>query len=107
MKKLIMGSMLIASVGSFAAFADQWTGYISDSHCGAAHDKVSAANTACIKKCLGNGSDPVFVSDGKVLKFDSADKQMAAKHAGQMVTVNGTLNGDTINATSIKKSKSM
>ena len=102
MKKLILGSMLVAAVGSFSAFADEWTGYVSDAHCGAAHDKVSAANTACIKKCLGKGSDPVFVYQGKVLKFDPANKDMAEAHAGQMVTVNGTLNGDTVNATSIE-----
>lgn len=101
MKKLLLGSMLVAAVGSFAAMADEWTGYISDAHCGAKHDKVSAANTACIKKCLGSGSDAVFIHDGKVLKFDASNKDMAAAHAGQMVTVNGTLNGDTITATSI------
>lgn len=102
MKKLVLGSMLVASVGCFGAFAEEMTGYISDSHCGAAHDKVSAANTACIKKCLGSGSDPVFVYQGKVLKFDSANKEMAQAHAGQMVTVNGTMSGDTVNATSIE-----
>ncbi|HSU32456.1 MAG TPA: hypothetical protein VLJ11_14585 [Bryobacteraceae bacterium] len=102
MKKLIVGSMLIASVGSFGAFADELTGYISDAHCGAAHDKVSAKNTACIKKCLSSGSDPVLVHEGKVLKFDAANKDMAKAHAGEMVTVNGTVSGDTVNATSIE-----
>jgi hypothetical protein len=102
MKKLLVGSMLVAAVGAFGAFADEMTGYISDSHCGAAHDKVSAANTACIKKCLSKGSDPVFIYQGKVVKFDPANKEMAQAHAGQMVTVNGTMSGDTINATSIE-----
>ncbi len=102
MKKFILGSMLVASVGSFAAFAEEWTGYISDAHCAAKHDAVSAANTACVKKCIGGGADPVFVYQGKVLKFDPSNKDMAVAHAAQMVTVSGTLNDGVIDATSIE-----
>lgn len=76
MKKLIFASLATAALCSFAAFADEMTGYISDAHCGAAHSSVSAANTKCIEGCLKKGTDPVLVNDGKVMKFtaDSAKK---------------------------------
>lgn len=79
MKKLIFASLATAALCSFAAFADEMTGYISDAHCGAAHSSVSAANTKCIEGCLKKGTDPVLVNDGKVMKFtaDSARRRKA------------------------------
>ncbi|MBV9762909.1 MAG: hypothetical protein JO340_20280 [Acidobacteriaceae bacterium] len=105
MKKLLFASILTASLCSFGAFADEMTGYISDAHCGAAHSSPSDANTACIKKCLGGGSDPVLVSNGKVIKIDGASKDKAVAHAGENVTVNGTMDGDTLKIDSIQAAK--
>jgi hypothetical protein len=79
------------------------TGYVSDSHCGKAHNKVSDANTACIKKCTGAGSDPVLVSGGKVMKFDADSKEKALAHIGEEVKVDGTVDGDVIKVSSIDK----
>ena len=59
MKKLLLVSAAAAGLASVSAFGEQVTGYISDAHCGKAHNKVSEANTACIKKCTGGGSDVV------------------------------------------------
>lgn len=105
MKKLILGSIVTVSLCSFAALADQMTGYISESHCGTAHSSPSAANTACIKKCLNGGSDPVLVSDGKVIKIDPASKDKAVAHAGENVTVTGSMSGDNLTIDSIEKAK--
>jgi hypothetical protein len=105
MKKLVLGSILTASLCSFGAFADQMTGYISESHCGTAHSSPSAANTACIKKCLNGGSDPVLVSDGKVIKIDPDSKEKAVAHAGENVTINGSMDGDNLKIESIEKAK--
>jgi|ERR1700761_9180773 len=105
MKKLVLASIISASLCSFGAFADEMTGYISESHCGAAHSSPSAANTACVKKCLNGGSDPVLVSNGKVIKIDAASKDKAVAHAGENVTVNGSMDGDTLKIDSIEKAK--
>ncbi len=102
MKKLLFGSVLALSLGSFAAFADNLTGYVSESHCGAKHDAPSAANTKCIEMCLKGGSDPVLVSNGKVYKFDAASRDKAVAHAGQNVKIDGALNGDTVTISSIE-----
>ncbi len=103
MKKVVFASLLTASLCSFSALADDWTGYISESHCGAKHDKVSDANTKCINACLKNGSDAVLVHDGKVMKIDADSQAKAKEFAGQEVKITGTSDNDTIKINSIDK----
>jgi hypothetical protein len=103
MKKIVVISVAALGLASVSAFAEQMTGYISDSHCGKAHNKVSDANTACIKKCTGAGSDPVLVSSGKVMKFDADSKTQALAHIGEEVKIDGTVDGDVIKVSSIDK----
>jgi hypothetical protein len=105
MKKFVVAMFAAASLCSVSAFADSWTGYISDAHCGAKHDKVSAANTKCVvDTCIKGGAEPVFVYQGKVLKFDADSATKAKAFAGQEVKIDGTLDGDTVKISSIDKS---
>ena len=105
MRKAFLASVFALGICSFAAQADEMTGYVSDAHCGAAHNKVSDANTKCINKCLGGGSDPVLVQDGKVIKFDADSKDKAKSFAGQMVKIDGTMDGDMLKINSIDKAQ--
>ena len=106
MKKFVLATFLVASVGSVAAVADQMTGYISESGCGAKHSTVSAANTKCVETCLKNkGTDPVLVSEGKVMKFDADSKEKAKAFAGKNVKIDGTMDGDMVKITSIDKAE--
>jgi hypothetical protein len=102
MKKLIVATMMLASVGAMSAMAESMTGFIGDSQC--KHDGSTAKDVACTKACIRKkGADPVFVSEGKVLKFDAASMPQAKKMAGEKVTIDGTVNGDTLTVASIKK----
>lgn len=103
MKKFLLVSAAAAGLASVSAFGEQLTGYVSDSHCGKAHNKVSEANTACVKKCVGGGSDPVLVSNGKVMKFDPGSKDKVSAHLGEEVKIDGTVQGDVITVSSIDK----
>jgi hypothetical protein len=105
MKKLVLASFLTVSLCSVGAFAEEMTGYISDAHCGANHNSVSTANTKCIQTCLKKGSDPVLVSNGKVMKFDSDSAQKAKAYAGENVKIDGTMDGDQIKINSISKAE--
>ncbi len=107
MKKLTFGCLFAVSLFSFTAAADQMTGYISDAHCGAKHHSVSEANTKCIKDmCIKGGSDPVLIVDKtKVVKFDADSKEKAIPFAGQEVSIDGTMDGDTLKITSISEAK--
>ena len=105
MKKFVLATLLAASAGSVVALADQISGYISEAGCGAKHSTVSAANTKCVEGCLKKGSDPVLVSEGKVIKFDAESKDKAKAFAGQNVKIDGTLDGDVLKITSIDKAE--
>jgi hypothetical protein len=105
MKNLVFASVLAISFGSLGVFADDITGYISDAHCGAAHHAPSAANTACLQKCIKGGSDPVLVSNGKVMQFDADSKEKAKAYAGDNVKIDGTMNGDVVKINSINKAE--
>jgi hypothetical protein len=105
MKKLVFASILATSAFSVCALADDITGYISDAHCAAKHNSVSAANTKCIDMCLKGGADPVLVSNGKVMKFDADSKEKAKSFAGQEVKIDGTVDGDVVKVNSIDKAQ--
>lgn len=105
MKKLLFSCIATASFCSFAAYADQMTGYISDAHCGAAHNSVSEANTKCIQACLKKGSDPVLVNEGKVMKFTSDSVGKARSFAGENVKIDGSMDGDLVKINSIEKAE--
>jgi len=102
-----MKKLLFATVLSFAAFtataaAEEWSGVISDSKCGAAHADASEKSMACVKKCVGSGASAVFVSGDKVLKIDAASMDKVKPHLGHKVTITGKLDGDTVHVDSIK-----
>jgi|SRR5581483_2343079 len=105
MKKLIFSCALAVALAPGALLAEEITGYVSDAHCGAAHNAPSTANTKCIDKCLKGGSDPVLVSNGKVMKFDTESKDKAKSFAGENVRIDGTMDGDFVKINSIDKAQ--
>ena len=87
---------------AMSAMAAEWTGYIADASCaGKTPDKVaSEGHAACAARCIKGGAAAVFVSEGKVYKISNQDK--VVEHAGQKVTLSGTMDGDTIMVESVK-----
>src|SRR6476469_9558702 len=102
MKKLAVATMMLASIGAVSAMAEEMTGFVGDSQC--KHDGSTAKDVACTKACIQKkGADAVFVTDGKVLNFDAASMAKAKKMAGEKVTIDGSVAGDTVTISSIKK----
>lgn len=80
--------LLLVSIAAWAAPKDQsYSGWISDSKCGA--KGANADHAACAKKCIAAGEKPVMVADNdqKVMPIDNPDAVKA--EIGQHVTVNG------------------
>jgi hypothetical protein len=96
-KKVVL-AIVALSLLSLTAMAGEFTGYISDSKCGAKGAKDAHAD--CAKGCVKGGAAPVFVTDGKVYKIDDASK--VADHIGHKVTITGELKGDTVQIESVK-----
>ncbi len=84
-----------------ATYADPgtWTGYISDSHCGAKGN--NDGHSDCAKKCIKGGALPVLVVGDKV--YTISDPKKVSKYIGQKVTVTGTLTGDEIAIDKVSK----
>lgn len=96
---VVMAATLFATALTMAADGT-WTGYISDSNCGAKGANDTARE--CTIKCVKGGAKYVFVNDAdkKVYVVDAQDK--VAAHAGHHVTVKGTVDGETLKLESIE-----
>jgi Protein of unknown function (DUF5818) len=83
-----------------AAKSISWTGWVTDTNCGAKGAK--AEHAACAAKCVNEHGAKYALfneADKKVYILDPQDK--VAEHAGHEVTVQGRLDGDTIHVSSI------
>ena len=98
MKKLSFTAALFA----MGAFAESWTGTITDANCGAKHADASEKSQACSKRCVERGAAAVFVVGDKVIKFADASKDKISPHVGHKVVITGDLKDDTVTVASIK-----
>ena|SRR5438105_3072038 len=108
MKTLL--AVLALSTVCMAADSAAITGYISDSKCALSGAKAKtaaewikpAAFETCVKDCVKDGSEAVFVTeDNKILKFSPASRSKIAAHLGHKVSVKGTRDGQTLTVESI------
>jgi hypothetical protein len=100
MKKLA----LVFSFCAVAGFAADWTGYLSDTKCGAKHNDGSQASIDCVKGCIKGGAQAVLVVGDKTIKISNAAKVPESLY-GLKVTVKGTLKGDAVEIASIAPAK--
>ena len=99
MKRLLTASVLGLALFSWSAFAEELSGMFTCSKC--KHTDASAA--ACAKHCIKNGVAPIFVtSDGKTYKVANPDK--IGDKVAEKVTVNGSVEGDTLTIESVNAS---
>ena len=81
-----------------------WTGYISDSACGAkgANEKHAARAAKCVSE---RGAKYVFVNDADHKVYNIDDQKTVAAHAGHHVVVKGSISGDDLKLTSLEMAK--
>ena len=103
MKRFAFTMTLGLSLCGVSAFAESFTGYISDANCGAKHNDGSEKSIACVKGCVKKGAAAVLVVGDKVYKIDDGSK--VADYLGQKVTVNGSVEGDTVTIQSVEPAK--
>jgi len=86
-----------------------WTGWISDSHCGA--KGMSAGHKACAETCVKTkGASWVFVNEKDQKVYTIANQSMVHSDTdlGHEVTVTGTMNNDgSLKVNSIAEAKKM
>ena len=98
MKKFTTLAALVLGLSAMAMAAD-FTGFVEDTACST---KPAMKNDAeCAKKCIKGGSPAVLIGeDGKVYKISNQDKIVA--HAGEKVTITGSVKDDTITIARVK-----
>jgi hypothetical protein len=96
--KRTLALVAFLTVVSLSAFAEKWTGYISDMQCATHAAKAKKATDwinpdkfeACAQKCAKEGSPVVFVTeDNQVLKFDADSTRKVMPHLGHRVSLSG------------------
>ena len=101
MRKAISGfglcALLLGTIAMSSAAADSrnYTGWISDSHCGA--KGMSADHKSCAQACVKTkGASWVFVDskDSRVYPIKNQGMINADKDLGRQVTIQGRLNND-------------
>lgn len=102
---LFAGSMSLAagtpkSTSKAKAAPTAWSGWITDSQCGA--KGANSKHADCAKKCVDTkGATYVLYNTTSKKTYKLDDQTTAAEHAGHSVVVHGTADGDTIHVTSI------
>jgi hypothetical protein len=100
-RKLAVVATIALTFSTASAFAESFTGWVSDAMCAKNPAKVSSAShAACAKKCIEGGSPAVLVVDGKVYPVSNPDALKS--YAGEKVTVDATLDNGTLTVKSVK-----
>ena len=102
-KRLLFCGVALMLAASFTATAKDgaWTGWITDSHCGARG--ASEKHADCAKKCVKDQNAKYTLynpTDKKVYQLDAQDK--AAAMVGKHVKVSGSLDGENIKVSAIE-----
>jgi hypothetical protein len=106
MKIRLAAGLALTLGAAFLAFgADgSWTGYISDSACGA--KGANEKHAACAAKCVNEkGAKYVFVNDADHKVYNIDDQKTVAAHAGHHVVVKGAISGDDLKLSGLEMAK--
>lgn len=103
---VLMGVWTISALA--AGTPKTFTGKVSDAMCGADHMEPGVTPADCTRACVAKGSKFALIVGSKVYTLDGEDKsalQQLDKLADQKAKVTGTLDGDTIQVTSVSPAK--
>ena len=94
-------AIALLTISTFAFASEQTlTGVVSDNMCGKKHMMKDAPASKCTRECIKSGSDYALVVGDKVYTL-KGDKAQIDKFAGERAKVTGTVDKNTITATSV------
>jgi hypothetical protein len=106
MAVVILLGTVFSTLDALAASKQTFTGEVGDAMCGRQHMEGTPAE--CTRTCVSKGSKYALVVGEKVYVLEATDKSALAtldQQAGKNATVTGTLNGDTIEVSSVAAAK--
>jgi hypothetical protein len=102
---LFLAVFLAAGTSLAAPKQQTFVGRISDSMCGLKHMMPGQSDKECTLECVKGGSKFVLADTAKNKVYQLSDQQKSKAFAGEKVKVAGTLQGDTIQVSSIVAAK--
>ncbi len=98
--------VLLAVLVTLYAFAapQSFTGVVTDTMCGKKHMMPGKSDAECIRECVRAGSKYALLVGDKLYVL-SGDTNQFQRSAGTKVTVEGTVNGNTVSVNSIRPAK--
>lgn len=99
MKKILgVGLALFVILVGTLSFAGDWTGVITETHCGAAHKGGTEKDIECIKKCVASGEGKLaLLVDNDIFTITNPEK--ATGHEGHKVSVAGMVDSQAMTVT--------
>ena len=89
MKRIFIALMVLSlALVAASSFADDLTGFITETKCGAAHSAGSEKDVACIKRCVSSGAGKLALLVGDNL-YTITNPDKAIGHEGHTVIVTG------------------
>ena len=92
-------TLVVLLMAGLPLYAAEWTGWITDEHCGT--KGASSGHKSCAVKCAKDGAALLFYNTADEKLYKLSDQDAAKKHIGENVKVVGTLGGETITVESI------
>jgi hypothetical protein len=103
LRKFTIALIAVVIVAGLPLQAAEWTGWITDEHCGA--KGASSGHKSCALKCAEDGAALVFYNPADKKVYKLSDQAAAKAHLGEKVKVVGTLEEETITVESITAEK--
>jgi hypothetical protein len=91
---LVAAVALSAPLAFAAEVKGEWTGYVTDSHCGA-NGATKDHTAACVEKCMKGGSKAELYVESEKKSYALNDFSKVKALVGHKVTVKGSLDPDT------------
>ena len=103
MARKITLALVLTFIVAMPLAAAEWTGWITDEHCGS--KGASSGHKSCALKCVEGGAKLVFYNPADEKTYALSDQAAAKEHLGEKVKVVGELDGETIKVESISAEK--
>jgi len=97
---VLIALLAVSFLAPALAHAGDWTGWVTDEHCGA--KGASADHKHCAEKCIKSGGKLVFYNEGDKKIYTLDNQELAKQHLGHQVKVSGDVEGSGIKVKTIE-----
>jgi hypothetical protein len=105
MRNLTLHLPAVLLACSLSLSAAELTGWFVCSSCKAANASSKKANRDCAESCIKGGAEAMFATESGSKLYKVANKKLALDNIKTKVKVNATIQGDSLNITTVEKAE--